>query len=168
MSRELVRHAAADWLTAAEIPGLVKVYPAKLAFQTPQFTASNNAARAMGYVLLDVRARGREKRLAFGGAESGEKQIDHPISLILNFWAPSPTGDADWLRAQDDFDRIFEATLDQIRSGGRTLGRPDAILSAGEAPYNLDYHWSEPVTLGGGTLGAVAEIGFYSTEIITA
>ena len=99
MSRELVRQAAADWLTAAEIPGLVKVYPAKLAFQAPQFTAGNNFARAMGYILLDTKSRGREKRIAFGGAEGGEKQIDHPTSLILNFWAPGPTSDDDWLAA---------------------------------------------------------------------
>lgn len=168
MSRKLIRHAAADWLTAAEIPGLIKVYPAKLPFQAPRFSAGNNSARAMGYVLVDVHSRGREKRIAFGGAEGGEKQIDHPLTLVINFWAPGPTGDEDWLAAQDAFDDIFEGTLEQIRGGGRTLGRPDAILSAGEAPYGIEDRWTEPVALAGGTLGAVAEIVFWTTEIITA
>jgi hypothetical protein len=164
----MVRTALAQWLTAAEIPGLMRVERGLVQFQVPRFTAGGPLVRATGYVLLDSRGRGREKRIAFGGPTDGRKQIDHLATVVLHFWSPAPSSDDGWLTAQDEFDRIIEDVLAQVRAGGRTLGRPDVILQAAEAPYGMDYQVTEPVGLNGGTIGMVAEVSFQVTEIIAS
>lgn len=168
MSRRLIRTALAQWLTAAEITGLEEVERGLVQFQPPRFTAGSSLFKARGYVLLDSRGRGREKRIAMAGPTGGQIQIDHLATVVLHFWSPLPSSNEGWLEAQDEFDDIFDAVLWQIRSGGRTLGRSDVILQAGEGPYGKDQQVSEPVALNGGTIGSVAETSFKITEIINS
>lgn len=167
MSRRLVRTALADWLSAAQITGLERVERALVQFQPPRFTSGSTLIKARGYVLLDSRARGREKRIAMAGPNDGQKQIDHTATVVLHFWSPLPSSDDGWLTAQDGFDDVLEAVLEQIRNG-RTLGRPGPILQAGEGPFGMDWQITEPVSLNGGTIGATGEVTFQITEIINS
>lgn len=156
MSRKLVRRAVAEWLQAAQIPGLDCVDRAKKLYDPPTIRAGSPRNRCNSYVLL---GKGHEGRIAFGG----EKQIDYRTALVLHFWSVN----TDWEAAQDDLDDLIDAVKAQIRSGGHQLGRPADILQAGEWKAGIDDDPTEPVSIGGGLIYVVCPVIFEVTEIIT-
>lgn len=164
MSRAIVRQAIADWLNSVPIDGLDEVQPGKVQVQAPMIRSDGSMYRGLAYVLLDVHGPGHEERIAMGGAYSGVKQIDYTATLVLHQWSASN----DWIAAQLAFDDTIDAIKAQIRAGGRTLGRPDDILQAGEWTVGIDDQSTEPVPLNGGTLYVVTEIIFQVTEAIFA
>jgi hypothetical protein len=160
MSRKLVRHAAADWFNAAQIPGLDHVYPGKpKEILWAKYSSGTNLCQA--WLFLGPR---REQRIAYGGDESGEKEINSLAHLIVTFRSSNP----DWLEAQDDMDDVTESLVEQLRAGGRKLGRPDVVLSAGEFEAGIEQQDEEPVAVNGGLMQAVCVIVFEITEIINS
>ena len=164
MSRAVVRQAIADWLNSVPIDGLDEVRPGKIQVDAPQFRADGNPYKGLAYVLLDVHGPGHEERIAMGGAYSGVKQIDYTATLVLHQWSANN----DWIASQLAFDDTIDAIKAQIRAGGRTLGRPDVILQAGEWTVGIDDQSTEPVLLNGGMLSVVTDIIFQVTETIVA
>lgn len=157
MSRVVVRTAIADWLRAAEIFDDVK--RGKVQFQTPKFAAGTPSYRCLAYVLL---ANAHEARIAMGGPTDGVKQIDYVAHVVMHFWSIDP----DWEAAQDQFDERIDLVKAQIRSGGRTLGRPDVVLQAGEWTYGIDDQVTDPVSITGGLMTQTASVSFEVTELI--
>ena len=164
MSRAIVRQAIADWLNSVPIDGLDEVQPGKIQIQSPVIRADGNPYKGLAYVLLGVRNLNHEGRIALGGPYSGEKMIDYAATLVLHQWSAAN----DWIAAQLAFDDTIDAIKAQIRAGGRTLGRPDVILQAGEWTPGIDDYSTEPMLLNGGTLTVVTDLTFQVTEIITA
>jgi len=160
MSRKLVRHAAADWFNAAQIPGLDYVYPGKpREINWANYGSGTNLCQAWVFI-----APRREHRIAYGGDNSGEKEINSLARLVVTFRSTN----SDWLEAQDDMDDITESIVEQLRAGGRKLGRPDVVLSAGEFEAGIEQDDDEPVALAGGIMQAVCVIAFEITEIINS
>lgn len=162
MSRVIVRTALTQWLQAADI--FDQILAAKVQFQAPTIPAGSNNYRCNAYVLL---SQAHESRIAMGGPYSGMKQIDYIARISMHFWSIDP----DWVAAQDRFDELIDEVKEQVRSGGRTLGRPDVILQAGEWTYGIDDAVSEPVSLvagpsSGGQMYQTADISFEVTELI--
>jgi hypothetical protein len=157
MSRVVVRTAIADWVKAAEI--FDDVRRGKVQFQTPKFVAGTPNYRTVAYVLL---SNAHESRIAMGGPTSGVKQIDYTAHVVMHFWSIDP----DWEAAQDRFDEVIDLLKAQIRTGGRTLGRPDVVLQAGEWAAGIDDQVTEPVTVAGAQMTQVASVSFEVTELI--
>lgn len=157
MSRVVVRTAVADWLRAAEI--FDDIRRGKVQFQTPKFVAGTPNYRCAAYVLL---SNAHEARIAMGGPYDGVKQIDYTAHVVMHFWSIDP----DWEAAQDQFDERIDLVKAQIRSGGRTLGRPDVVLQAGEWTFGIDDQVSEPVSVAGGLMSIVGGVSFEVTELI--
>ena len=164
MSRAVVRQAIADWLNQVPIDGLDEVKPGKIQVQAPMIRSDGSPYRGLAYVLLGVHGPNHEERIAMGGAYSGVKEIDYAATLVLHQWSASN----DWIASQLAFDDTIDAIKAQLRAGGRTLGRPDVILQAGEWTAGIDDQSSEPVALNGGTLSVVTHIDFQVTETIIA
>lgn len=163
MSRQLVRHAAADWLNAANIPGLDHVYPAKpLEMLWGEYASGNSEHMCQAYVHVPRRP---ERRLAGGGPTPPQGQKEINSSVILTVWFRST--DPDWLAAADEFDGITEAIIQQLRYG-RTLGRPDDISSAGEFEAGIGQQNDEPFADDGGVMFASCVITFQVTEVINS
>ena len=156
MTRKLVRHAVAEWLAAGQIPGLDRVDRAKVEYTIPTIRAGTPRNRCYSYLLL---SRDHEARISFGG----EKQIDYRAVLVLHFWSVN----SDWLAVQDDLDDVIDGVKAQIRAGGHQLGRPDAILQAGEWTTGIEANPTEPISIVGGLIYSVCPITFEVPEIIT-
>lgn len=157
MSRVAVRSALAQWLQAADI--FDDVRRAKVVWQPPTFPAGSPSYRCNAYVLL---ASAHESRIAMGGPTDGMKEIDYTAHVVMHFWSIDP----DWEAAQDQFDQIIDALKEQIRSGGRTLGRPDVVFQAGEWTFGIDDQVTEPVTIAGGQMTQVGSVSLEITELI--
>lgn len=164
MSRAIVRQAIADWLNQGSIDGLDEVQAGKIQVQSPMIRADGSPYRGLAYVLLGVHGPNHEHRIAMGGPYSGEKMIDYTATVVLHQWSASN----DWIASQLAFDDTIDAIKARIRAGGRTLGRPDDIMQAGEWTPGIDDRSTEPVLLNGGQLAVVTEILFQVTEVITA
>lgn len=80
-------------------------------------------------------ANEQERRVAFGGATSGEKRVDTSVEIHLFCTSVQP----DMQDAMDDFDGIVESVKEWIRKD-RTLG--GAVWQAGE---DMAGRYSEPV-----------------------
>lgn len=163
MTRKLVRHATADWFSAAQIPGLDHVYPGKpREILWADYATGSSAHMCQAYVLVD---RIPEVRLAGGGPTppQGQKEIRHQVRVMV--WFRST--DADWLEGQDEFDDIVEAMVEQLRYG-RTLGRPDVILQAGEFASGIVQQYEEPDADAGGVMFTGATIAFQATTVINS
>lgn len=160
MSRTVVRYAVAQWLTAAEIYGLDKVLPAQPQVNQPSTTPQDTNHRCNAVVMLPTY---QENRLSMGGPYSGDKEANYTAEIALNFWG----NDVDWVCCQDAFDELIEGILKQLRAGGRTLGRPDVILQAGEWTTGIHVQQSEPVPYDGGSYMQTAVITFEVTEILS-
>jgi len=164
VSRALVRQAIADWLNSVPIDGLDEVKAGKVPIQSPMIRADGSPYRGLAYVLLGVHSPNHEERIAMGGAYSGVKQIDYAATLVLHQWSAAN----DWIAAQLAFDDTIDEVKAQLRAGGRTLGRPDVILQAGEWTVGIDDQSTEPIANNGGQLIVVTHIDFQVTETITA
>lgn len=160
MSRKLIRHLTADWIEAAQIPGLDKVHPGKLK-DIPWVNYGSGSNVCQAEVMVERRP---DKRIALGGPTNGQKEINSQVRIIVWFRSTLP----DWLEAQDDFDDITESIVQQIRAGGRVLGRPDVVVEAGEGAAQIVQSDDEPVALNGGIMQAVCEILFEVKEVINS
>jgi hypothetical protein len=157
VSRAAVRSALAQWLQAAEI--FDDVRRGKVNWQPPTIPAGSPKYRCNAYVLL---SNAHESRLAMGGPTSGVKEIDYTAHVVMHFWSIDP----DWETAQDQFDQIIDELKAQIRTGGRTLGRPDVVFQAGEWTFGIDDQVSEPVTFAGSGMTQAASVSLEITELI--
>lgn len=155
-----MRYAVAQWLTAAQIYGLDAVYSSTDQVDTVTITGQDPDHRCIATVHLPAY---QENRLSMGGPYSGDKEANYTVELILNFWA----NDVDWIASQDAFDDLIELILKQLRSGGRTLGRPDVVLQAGEWTTGIHVSQSEPTAMDGGQFSQSASVTFEVTEILT-
>ncbi len=161
MSRRLTRHALADWLEAAQIEGLDKVH-AGIMYSIP-WDEHGSGSEYSCQAVVNIRPR-RETRIAGGGLgpPNGQKMITSGAEVRIYFRSADP----DWLAAQDAFDDICEAIVKQIRAGGRTLGRPDDILSAGEFEAGIVQDNAEPAADAGGVMFASCQVRFEIQEVI--
>lgn len=168
MSRKLVRHTLAEWLSAAQIPGLDHVYPGK-----PQeilwgaYATGGSSHLCQAYIIV---SRRRETRIAGGEADvltqrpQGQKEITSTVTIVVFFRSTDP----DWLAAQDTYDDITEAMTQQLRGGGRALGRPDVIIAAGEFAAGIEQQDDEPEALDGGVMQTACGITLEVKEIINS
>lgn len=94
-------------------------------FPDSDFTMGMLPGRAMGALMVVHLAQASERRIALGGAISGEKRVTYNVTLHVYHYAQQPhTEDA-----QADLDALLEATVDHIHDD-RTLG--GAVVEAGE------------------------------------
>lgn len=145
--RRLVRTILADYLTAAQIPGLLKVWRSFVpTFDLESMAPATDYAVARIFVGKII-----EKREAYTGpTDPGGKTADHRVILELCHRSAG-VENADWEDAEDDHDRILGAICDQLHAGGRDLGRPDVILQAADWPpeNSLEIDTGEPYGVNG-------------------
>lgn len=143
----LVRTVLADYLTAAQIPGLLKVWRSFV----PTFDLESMAPPGPYAVVRMYLGEIVEKREAFTGpTDPGGKTADCSVTLELCHRSAG-VENADWEDAEDDHDRIVGAICDQLHAQGRDLGRPDVILQAADWPNerSLVIERGEPYAVNG-------------------
>lgn len=129
MSRATVRAAFEAFLTPATVAGMAAFHrsPPRI-IQGQEFTPT--AGTASGAVVSLHIASDEEKRVAYGGATSGEKLVTYKAVLIVMFISRQQDAQA----AMDDFDSFVESLKERLRSD-RTLGTAGSanpIFQAGE------------------------------------
>ncbi len=164
MSRRSVRHAAAEFLNAPQIPGVGKVFPSP-----PKIARSSDAYENLppgtpsGSVLFVEILQSAETRIALGGAHNGVKAIQHTLRFHLLF--QSRTGRAE--AAMDDHDDQLDAILERLRAD-RTLGTNGAILQFGQDATGISYATGMPKASGTGSTIIWSLIDGNAMEVINA
>ena len=121
MSRETVRQAVANYLTAQNIPAL-SVYEAMPKQSDPFPIVPGTATTAIAFPFI---AAQDEKRLGMG-----KKQITYTVTLAVECYSTQQLGED----AQSDADAIFESVLEAVRADPQ-LGTANSalpLLQAGE------------------------------------
>lgn len=146
-NRRLVRTILADYLTAAQIPGLLMIWRAFV----PTFDVESLAGSGPYAVARIHVGRIVERRMAYTGpTDPGGKDADYETVLEVAHRSAG-VENADWEAAEDDHDRIIGAICDQLHASGRDLGRPDVILQAADWPseQTLVIESGEPYAING-------------------
>jgi hypothetical protein len=147
MSRKSVRHAAQQYLSAAQIPGVGTVFasPPKVARSSDAY-ANLPAGTPSGSVLFVEVMTIREKRLGFGGPTNGTKETRYTLRLQLLFRSRQGKSED----AMDDHDDQVEAILAKLRAD-RTLGTNGTIIQYGQSPSGISVSTGLPKEGGTGT-----------------
>lgn len=167
MSRSTVRHAAADYLATANIPGVGTVFasPPKIA-RSSDALANVPPGTLSGSVVFVEILHTKEVRAGLGGPTAGKKLVNHALRLHLLFRSRQARAED----AMDDHDTLVEAILDTIRAD-RTLGTETSltpILEAGEGPEGITVATGMPKDAGTGTTIVWSAIDLDAVEFITA
>lgn len=136
----LVRKALKNWVDAQRIPGVLECF---LSLR-PQLDWDDveQAGQDHATILFIHMPRNNERRQAnTGPANPGGKEIIYSAQLHVKHLGVSVDG---WDAAQQDFDRVLDALKDCLRAEGRSLGRPDVILMAGDWPGEIETLTDEP------------------------
>ena len=168
MSRKSTRHMVADYLTAANIPGIGAVYasPPKISGTKDAF-ANIPTGTPSGSVIYVELPEDKEIRSGFGGPVSGKKTITHGLHLHLLFRSNQPAAED----AMDDHDDIHEALLALIRADrtlGSTVASPYPIFQAGEGAAGITSGTGFPKISGTGATHIWTTIAFDAVEEITS
>ena len=164
MSRSTIRHAAAQFLSAPQIPGVGTVFasPPKIARSSDAF-ANLPAGTASGSVVFVEVLHVVETRIALGGPTSGTKESTYTLRFHLLFRSRQDTAEA----AMDDHDDQVEAILDRFRSD-RTLGTNGAILQFGQDATGITIATGLPKMAGTGSTHIWTIIDGAAKELYTA
>lgn len=162
MSRLDVRHGIANYLAAANIPGIGTVYaaPPKISRSSDRLIGAAPGTVSGSVLYVEVFAED-ETRVAVGGAHGGEKMVKHIVRLHLLFRSRQRKAED----AADDHDAQLEAVLQAIRAD-RTLG--GTVLQAGEDTTGIKIESGLPMDLGSGSVEQWTAIDFDADEPITA
>lgn len=158
LSTKMVRKTVADTLNVADIPGLVRIHRSK-PYVDVWATSGFDDGTVIGYVFIPEQ---QEIRVAMNGPDDGRKELNYAVDLILYF----RDSDKDWAEAQDHYDDIVDQIRWQIRGFGRTLQRPDVILTAGEWTQGIRHQQTEPEALDGGKITIRGILSFEVTVIL--
>lgn len=175
MSRETVRTGIASFFGGSTYDDVQRIYrPTPLAasglagvrpyfakrVNDADYTYGLSAGRAMGGVLVVHLAQTSERRVAVGGATSGEKRVAYAVTLHVYHLANTQHAED----AQADVDDLLEAIVDRIH-GDRTLG--GAVTEAGESANGITVRMDPPV-IDGERTESYAVIAFDAVAYITA
>jgi len=162
-NRRLVRTALAQWLTAQRIGGLDHVYRS----QPPDAALDRyrNGAAAYSCQAWIRLPDDDEKRLVMTGPVLPTGKIIHYLVHLIIWHRSYEPGELDWADDEDDYDRIFDGIKDALRAGGRQLGRPEVVLSAGEYREGLRGKHAEP-ELVDGAVDREGVLSFYVTQVV--
>lgn len=173
MSRTTIRAAIADFLAAANITGLQKVYQAKPTFFAGELLdlSADNASGAFCWVEFGVSDETRWSNPAPypGYSGSGDKGIHYPVSIVVEYQylipeqLDAPVSPDDWVHAED---AILQGIKDRIHSDA-TLGATGVVFGASQEPSGLRVSEDDPVLASGKVL-SVHTIEFRVTEVIQA
>lgn len=164
MSRKSLRHAAATYLSAPQIPGIGTVFPSP-----PKIARSSDAYENLpagtpsGSVLFVEVLQVNEKRLAAGGPVSGTKESRYILRLHLLFRSRQQLAE----KAMDDHDDQVEAILGRLRAD-RTLGTNGTVLQYGQDGGGISIGTGMPKTSGSGSTHIWSVIEADAVEIVTA
>lgn len=175
MTRSTVRNGIAAFFGGATYDPIQRIYrPTPLAADglagvRPYFAKRVNdadytfgfaAGRAMGGIIVVHVAQTGERRIALGGATSGEKRVVYGVTLHLYHLANTPHAED----AQADVDALLEAIVGLIH-GDRTLD--GAVTEAGESANGITTRMDPPVIADERT-ESYAVIAFDAVAYITA
>lgn len=131
MSRETVRSAITNYLSAAGITNLsgVKPFPAKF---TPEmeFFEGQDPGHDSGAILYIYFASQRENRIALGGSHSGQKAVEYEV--VLDCFLRSHHSKAE--DAGSDNEAFLDSLVAAIRAD-RQAGAPTVIFQWGEGVF---------------------------------
>lgn len=163
-NRRLVRTALAQWLMAQRIQGLDHVYrsqPPDVGLERYRNGAAPYSCQAWIRLPEDEESR----YVQTGPVLPTGKLIHYKVDLSIWHRSYEP-GEEDWADDEDDYDRIYEALKDCLRAGGRTAGRPEAIVTIGEFRDGLHGHHGEPEAVEGGAVDREGLLSFTVTQVI--
>lgn len=168
MSRKSTRHMVADYVSAANIPGIGTVFasPPKISTTKDAF-ANIPAGTPSGSVIYVEVLEGKEVRVAVGGPQAGKKEVTQSMHLHLLFRSAQPLAED----AMDDHDDIHEAILQLIRADhtlGSTTASPNPIFQAGEGDNGITSGTGMPKIIGSGTTLIWTVVAFDVVEFISA
>ena len=128
MSRTAIREAINTYLTNAGLPVLasVKSFPAKFTPEMEFYQGEDPGTQDGVLIYLYVESQ-RERRIALGGAHSGEKLVDY--TFILNCFFRSTKRKTEDVGA--DNETFLDALVAAIRAD-RQAGAPGVIFEWGE------------------------------------
>ena len=173
MSYDTVRAALASFLTAANIPGVAKVYQSE-PWYSPGETLDLAALGGSGAFVWIEMGEADEERWAVpasypGYTGSGIKAVHYPVSLIVEYQylIPQqtfpPVAPDGWVTSEG---AILQALKDRIHSDP-TLGAPTVVFQAAQEPGALKTSPDAPVFEPGKVL-STREITFRITEVVQA
>lgn len=158
-SRQLIRTAIANWISAATIPNLNQVlptFPKKIFFQTN--AAAGQLNRAVGVVHI---AHEDESRVAWAGSATGWKQVDFTIDFQIFHLSLEKKAEA----GMESYDAVIDGVKDTLRGGGHTLGLTDgSVWQVAEPSITVDY--GMPWIDGNGATQIWASVQFKLTQMI--
>ena len=158
----------ADYLTAANIAGLGKVFasPPKIS-RSLDALANVPAGTPSGAVVYVEIYHSSEVRIAVGGPVAGKKLVTHDLRLHLLARSTQLLAED----AMDDHDVLVEAILALLRAD-RTLGSTGAssapIFQNGEGDAGIIVDVGLPFETGSGTTNCWTSIETECVEFITA
>lgn len=168
MSRKSTRHMVADYITAADIPGIGAVFPSPPKISTNKDAFANvPAGTPSGSVLYVEILESSEVRVADGGPTAGKKKVTHKLRLHLLFRSTQPKAED----AMDDHDDQIEALLGLLRAD-RTLGStpssPSPIFENGEGTSGISVATGMPKVTGTGMTQLWSVVDSDCVEMLTA
>lgn len=148
MTRKSVRHDAADFLSAPQIPGIGTVFasPPKISRSSDAFE-NLPAGTASGSVLFVEILTATETRIALGGPHSGAKKVLYTLRFHLLFRSRQERAE----QAMDDHDDQLDAILARLRED-RTLGTNGRIFEFGQDAAGIVFATGMPKTSGNGSV----------------
>jgi hypothetical protein len=132
MSRATVRTAIQNYLQNANVTYLsqVKPFPAKF---TPEmeFYEGEDPMHRNGVVMYLFFEKSSERRIAFGGATNGRKEVEHSVILDCIFRSANPQSED----AGAENELFLDSLVQSIRAN-RNAGSPSVIFQWGEGSLN--------------------------------
>lgn len=136
----LVRNALKDWIDAQDIPGVAQIYLSlrpSVDWDLVEIAGVDHAT----LIYINI-PRSNESRQANTGSDNpGGKEIIYSAELRVLHHGMSVD---DWDDAAQDYARICDRLKDCLRAEGRSLGRPDVILMAGDWPGEIVVMHADP------------------------
>ena len=168
MSRKSTRHMVANYVSAANIPGIGTVFasPPKIS-RASDAMANVPAGTPSGSVLYVEILESSEVRVAVGGPTAGKKMVTHSLRLHLLFRSVQPRSES----AMDDHDDQIEALLELLRADrtiGTTTSSPSPIFQNGEGTSGIKVATGMPKETGTGTTVIWSILDSDAVEILTA
>jgi hypothetical protein len=165
VSRKTTRHVVADYLTAANIPGVGKVYasPPKIS-RSMDALANVPAGTPSGAVVYVEIYHTSEVRIAVGGPTAGKKLVTHDLRLHLLARSTQLLAED----AMDDHDTLLEAILALLRADRTLASTTSPIFQNGEGDAGIVVDTGMPFETGSGTTNVWTSIDTQAVEFITA
>jgi len=168
MSRRSTRHMVADYVTAANIPGIGTVFasPPKIS-RSSDALANVPAGTPSGSVVYVEILESHEVRVAVGGPQAGKKMVTHALRLHLLFRSRQALAQD----AMDDHDDLVEALLELLRADrtlGSTTASPLPIFQNGEGDNGIGVATGMPKESGSGTTIVWSILDTEAIELITS